>query len=275
MKKYMIRCDMEGASGIVSPEQAEPGRSEYAFGLNMFMIDLLALIEGLQEGGAEEIHIFDEHYYGRNVDLARIPKGVFVWCGKPAYTETWAGGLDGSFAGLILLGLHAKQGTPCALLPHTYEPEILNMVLNGVPMGEIGVEAAVAGVYDVPLLLVTADSAGAAEAEALLPGVATVAVKQAWEACGGLCYPASVTADRIRRAGRGIVENPPPVKPYRISGEATLEVELRDTPFLAEMLKRLPPARRFPGVCVSGSNALEAYARYWACKLQSLSAAKA
>ena len=275
MKKYMIRCDMEGASGIVSPAQAEPGRSESAFGLDLFMSDLTALIEGLREGGADEIHIFDEHFYGRNVDLRRIPKGVFVWCGKPAYTGTWAGGLDESFAGLILLGFHAKEGTPGALLPHTYEPEILDMVLNGVPMGEIGVEAAVAGVFGVPLLLVTADSEGAKEAEALIPGVATVAVKQAREAQGGLCYPASVTADWIRRAGRAVAENPPPVKPYRISGEATLEVELRDTPFRAEMLKRLPSSQRFSGVCVTGGNALEAYAKYWACKLQSLRAVHA
>ena len=29
MKKFMIRCDMEGASGIVSYLQAEPQKSEY------------------------------------------------------------------------------------------------------------------------------------------------------------------------------------------------------------------------------------------------------
>ena len=142
-------------------------------------------------------------------------------------------------------------------------------------MGEIGIEAAVAGVFGVPLLLVTADSAGAAEAEALIPGVVTVAVKQAREPFGGLCHPAGVTADWIRRAAQDAVQCTPPVEPYRLTGEAVLEVELRDTPFRAEMLKRLPPARRFHGVCITGGNALEAYAKYWDCKLQSLRAVNA
>ena len=43
MKKYMIRCDIEGVSGVVSYEQAEPGRPEYAFGRRMFIDFGLAL----------------------------------------------------------------------------------------------------------------------------------------------------------------------------------------------------------------------------------------
>ena len=55
MKRYMIRCDIEGVSGVVSYEQAEPGRPEFAFGQRMFMSDLLALTDGLNAGGADEI----------------------------------------------------------------------------------------------------------------------------------------------------------------------------------------------------------------------------
>mgnify|MGYP002441526898 CR=1 FL=1 len=40
MKKYMIRCDIEGVSGVVSYEQADPSRPEFAFGQRMFMCDL-------------------------------------------------------------------------------------------------------------------------------------------------------------------------------------------------------------------------------------------
>ena len=28
-KRYMIRCDIEGVSGVVSYEQAEPGKPDY------------------------------------------------------------------------------------------------------------------------------------------------------------------------------------------------------------------------------------------------------
>jgi D-aminopeptidase len=30
--KFVIRCNIEGVSGVVSYEQAEPGKSEYDFG---------------------------------------------------------------------------------------------------------------------------------------------------------------------------------------------------------------------------------------------------
>ncbi|HEX2949030.1 MAG TPA: M55 family metallopeptidase, partial [Armatimonadota bacterium] len=68
--KYMIRCDIEGVSGVVSYRQTEPGNSEYEFGLRMFRSDLCACIDGLLDGGADEIVIYDEHYYGRNIDPA-------------------------------------------------------------------------------------------------------------------------------------------------------------------------------------------------------------
>ena len=44
-------------------------------------------------------------------------------------------------------------------------------LLNGVSVGESWMEAAIAGDCGVPVLLVTGDSAGVAEAESLLPGV--------------------------------------------------------------------------------------------------------
>jgi len=96
MKKYMIRCDIEGVSGVVSYEQAEPGNPEFEFGKRMFMSDLLALIDGLNQGGADEIWGYDEHYYGRNIDIDRLPKNVTSICGKPPYRLNWAGKLDDS-----------------------------------------------------------------------------------------------------------------------------------------------------------------------------------
>ena len=82
-EKYMVRCDIEGVTGVVSYNQAEPGNDEYSFGLSMFHNDLLALLDGLRSGGADEIVIYDEHYYGENIDLDRLPENVSAICGKP------------------------------------------------------------------------------------------------------------------------------------------------------------------------------------------------
>ena len=99
MNKYMIRCDIEGVSGVVSYEQAEPGKPEYDFGLRMFKSDLCACIDGLLEGGADEVVIYDEHYDGRNIDPTWLPERVSFISGKPPYRADWAGGLDASYAG--------------------------------------------------------------------------------------------------------------------------------------------------------------------------------
>ena len=67
MKKFVVRCDLEGASGIVSYVQAEPWQAEYQDGRRYFMSDLLALLKGLDDGGADVIQVYDEHCYGRNI----------------------------------------------------------------------------------------------------------------------------------------------------------------------------------------------------------------
>lgn len=237
-KKFVVRCDIEGVSGVVSYEQAEPGKSEFDFGKRMFMDDLLALVTGLNDGGADEILIYDEHYYGRNVDMDALPENVTVICGKPLYTVKSAGGLDENCTGMILLGYHSKRGTSDALLNHTYEPDIKNIVLNGVSVGEIGVEAAIAGDFDVPFVLITGDSEGVREARELVDNVNGVIVKESMSEFGALCYPVEKTSRDIYEAARKIAsEGTAEILPYKVKGEANLKVEFFDTPFAQLYLK--------------------------------------
>lgn len=268
MKQYMIRCDVEGVSGVVSYAQAEPGQPEHEFGQRMFMTDLGAAVEGLLKGGADQITIYDEHYYGRNVDLSALPTGVSVICGKPPYRLEWAGGLDSSFDGVVLLGFHSKFGTPGGLLAHSYEPDIRDLRLNGISVGEIGIEAAVAGDWGVPVVLVTGDSAAIAEAESLLPGVRGVVVKESLGTSGGRCFPTAMTGSAIREAARQVVTSPPPVEVYRLNGEVVLEIELNDGPYLDVVRKELSAEVRAGHVLtLAGSSATEVWADYWQKKL--------
>lgn len=264
----MVRCDIEGVSGVVSYAQAEPGKSEYAFGQRMFMADLTALVEGLIAAGVDEISIYDEHYYGRNVELDDLPTCVSVICGKPPYRPEWAGGLDETFDGLILLGFHAKFGTPGALLPHSYELDVRDLRLNGLSVGEIGMEAAIAGDYGVPLLLVTGDSAGIAEAAALLPGIEGVVVKQALSESGANCFALSVTSDLIRTAAQAVAAAPPSVEPLTLGTEVTLEVELNDGAYLEAIRSLFGDAMSTERTLViKAQSATAAWADYWQKKL--------
>ena len=267
-RKYMVRCDIEGVSGVVSYEQAEPGKLEYCFGKKMLMADLIALIEGLNAGGADEIVIYDEHYYGRNIDLDVLPENVSVICGKPPYRKNWAGGLDETFTGLILLGLHSKYGTPEGLLSHSYELDIKDIVLNGTSVGEIGVETAIAGDYGVPLLMITGDSAGVDEARQLIQGVEGVTVKESLCKWGGICYPRIVTSAMIRKKAREIVENEPPVKPYNLGNEVIMKIELNKGPYLNAFYQIY--SSKMDGkntITFNGNSATEVWSMYWAMRL--------
>ena len=265
---YMIRCDMEGVGGVVSYEQARPGAPEYPQAQGWFMAELVALVEGLKQGGAGRVVIYDEHYWGRNIDVARLPQGTEAICGKPPYRPDWAGGLDESFAGMILLGLHSKDGTSGGLLPHTYEHDISNLVLNGVSIGEIGMEAAIAGDFGVPTVMITADSAGVAEAVALLPGIQTVTTKRSLSESGAVCLPMADVAEKIQRTAAQIVAGPPVVEPYAMGDGADLKVHLHTGPFL-ETLRRVFASQMIDDrtLALAAHTATAAWAEYWQIKI--------
>lgn len=267
LHKIMVRCDMEGVSGIVSPAQAEPGAAEFEFGLRMFKSDLTACLDGLRDGGAGEIVIYDEHYYGRNVDPSWLPDGVSVIAGKPPYRADWAGGLDETFTGMALLGLHSMHGTG-ELLHHTYEPDIRELRINNVRVGEIGMEAAIAGDFGVPVILVTADSAGADEARQLIPGVCTVAVKESLGETGGRCPPLSETADAIRQAAATAVGAAADIVPLKVTPPVRLEIAFNPGPYLGAVSRLFADAFTSEStMMIEGESVTKVWADYWRRKL--------
>ncbi|HEX2949227.1 MAG TPA: M55 family metallopeptidase, partial [Armatimonadota bacterium] len=152
------------------------------------------------------------------------------------------------------------------LLHHSYELDIRDLRLNGVSVGEIGMEAAIAGDFGVPLLLVTADSAGCAETEAILPGVKTVAVKTSLGETGGQCYPLAVTAQWIREAAHEVAAT---VQPWHLVPPVTLKVVMHSGAY-AEMLRRMYPTELTSDgdLVITGPTVTAVWADYWQHKLQ-------
>src|SRR2546427_10756869 len=106
------------------------------------------------------------------------------------------------FDAAMFIGYHARAGTRNAILDHTYADRIHEVRLNGKPVGELGLNAGVAGVHGVPVALVSGDSALAAEAKDLLgDGVATVIVKEAVSRPAAESGAPAGPCRRIRAAG--------------------------------------------------------------------------
>ncbi len=256
MKKYLIRTDIEGVSGVVSYDQSVPGRPEYQEGRRLFMGDLLAAIEGLFEGGADEIYLYDEHCAARNICMEELPEKVYAYVGKPPYTLDWAGGIDSSFEGLILLGFHSKAGNEGCLLNHSYESDIRNIDVNGLSLGEIGIEAAIAGEQGVPLLMVTADSEGVREAVELIPDVIGVTVKESLSLYGAMCYPPCTTRQWIRDAARKVAAGAKRPEPFLVDGPVTMKIDFYPGPF-AEAFEK-----KFGQAVYKGNSVLECWVLY-------------
>jgi D-amino peptidase len=69
-------------------------------------------------------------------------------------------------------------GTPDAPLSHTYSSQTIEYYkINGVPYGEFGCRAALAGSFGVPTIFISGDDKAVAEARALVPNIVGVATK--------------------------------------------------------------------------------------------------
>jgi D-amino peptidase len=256
--KFMIRCDIEGVTGVTTYEQAESGE----FGRAMLTNDLNACIEGLLSTGDHEIVIYDEHTDGRNVDLMNLPDGASVICGKPPYRPDW-GGIDFSYDAMIMVGFHARSGAEGALLPHSYSRKNLNIRLNGTTVGEIGMEAAIAGDFDVPLWLVTGDSAGMAEAEQIVPNVKTVTAKEAMGEFAARCLAPKLTAELIYESAKKIVQSPPDVKPLKFESPVEMQIDLAKSDYTEKLRSAYPKIFiKDNTVQIKGETATEIWSEY-------------
>lgn len=267
--KWMIRVDMEGVTGVVNMKQVVPGAADYEFGRGMLMHDLLAVLDGLLQSPEDEVVLYDIHFFGTNVDLHQLDPRVTAICGKPHYTPGNRSYLDESFDGMILLGLHARAEMPGSLLNHNYEHDIRTMSVNGVVVGEIGLEALMAGEAGVPLVMVTADSEGAKETAELLPGTITVSVKQSLGDTAAACLPPARTAALLKKGALRCAAAAAELKPYRLDGPIELDMQFKPGELLNRLQARLTESFVGPDrLILRGASVLEAWEQYLIAKTE-------
>ncbi len=258
--RLYVKVDMEGVSGVVSPEQLSPGSPEYAGARALLMHDLGAVLDGAFSGGCTEAVIYDAHGEGRNVDPGLLDTRAVVISGRPPPSADFLCGLDASFGAMFLVGFHARAGMADALLPHTYDG-IDAMSINGTTVGEIGLEAALAGTFGVPLALVSGDSAAVDEARSLLGDeLETVEVKRAISPTSAVCLSTARTALLLREAAGRAVLRAPALAPVVFEAPARFEVTF-STAQAADAMARRPSVERTgpSSVCTSGPDVVAAY----------------
>lgn len=178
-KQLYILCDLEGASGIslANHKAMHHGSGEWrSEGRGLVTSDVKAVCDAANEFGIDEILIDDEHDNGKrepNLLVTELPANARV-LRRPHLPGKARKALRGELFGMIFVGQHAMHGGG-GFAPHTIAPHIGAVTLNGVRVGEIGLE--LAQFMGAPLLAVVGEEASIAEAKALCPRVVGIPVK--------------------------------------------------------------------------------------------------
>jgi D-amino peptidase len=73
-------------------------------------------------------------------------------------------GIDESVDGVFFIGYHARNGTPNAVLDHTWSSKtVANVWLTDILTGEYGLNAALAGHFGVSVIMATGDQIACAQ----------------------------------------------------------------------------------------------------------------
>jgi len=226
MKVY-ISCDMEGATGVVSWDQTHKGQAEFEVCRRLLLGDVNAAMEGALEAGAEEIIVADMHDGSLILPTQELHPAAKYIVGIPHHAPRLPY-LDESFHAVFLIAYHAMAGTHPALLCHTMTGEWVEYAVNGTPVGEVEIDAALAGAVGVPVVLVTGDQAVCAEARRFLGDIETVEVKQAVDPQRGLCLPKEKTWPMIRQAAKRALQRVAEIKPFTFGSPVEISIRYRN-----------------------------------------------
>ena len=204
--KILIAADMEGITGVTNWNQVDPSHTEYPRFRSLMTGDVNAAIRGAFEAGADEVVVTDGHDLGTNILIEELDPRARLTCGD--YSRlAMVQGVDQAVDGLIFIGYHARAGSQNAILDHTWSSRrVANLYLNDTLVGEYGLNGALAGHFNVPVLMLTGDQTACAQARALLGEIETVVVKQALSRMAAECLPPQVTQPRIQEAARKAVQ---------------------------------------------------------------------
>jgi D-amino peptidase len=239
----LISADMEGISGVVSNSHTLAEHKEFERFRALMTDDVNAAVDGALAAGAARIVVNDSHSSMTNILIEKLHSSAELISGSPKPFSMMEG-ISADVDAVFFIGYHASAGTQQAVLAHTWSGALLEVRLNDTSVGEIGLNAALAGAFDVPVVLVTGDEAATAEARALLGSVETVAVKKAVGEVAAQCVHPETVHERIRSAAlRALASSG---VPFVLEPPIVLRVTFQ-RPLFADRAQLIPGCSRLDG----------------------------
>jgi D-amino peptidase len=226
--KIYISADMEGITGVVTGEQLGPQGFEYARFREFMTQEVNAAIEGATAAGATDIVVSDSHGNGQNLLIEKLPNNVLLVRSWPRPLGMMQG-IDESFAGAIFIGYHTGTTNLDGVRAHTLSSARLTDVrLKGVSVSEAGINAAIAGHFNVPVIMVSGDDAVVRETTALLGNIEGAVVKWASGFHSAKTLMPTMAQILIRDKVQNAVKRIKEFKPYKLNGPIELDVRFKN-----------------------------------------------
>ena len=227
--KIYISADMEGITGVVTGEQLGPTGFEYARFREFMTQEVNAAIEGAMAAGATEIVVSDSHGNGQNLLIEKLaPANVLVVRSWPRPLGMMQG-IDESFAGAIFIGYHTGTTNLDGVRAHTLSSaRLADVRLKGVSVSEAGLNAAIAGHFNVPVIMVSGDDAVVKETTALLGNIEGAVVKWASGFHSAMTMTPQMSTVLIREKAERAVRRISEFKPYKLAAPIELDVRFKN-----------------------------------------------
>ncbi len=225
--KIYISADMEGVVGAVTGEQLGPGGFEYER-FRQFMTDEVnAAIDAARAAGATEFLVSDSHGNGQNLLIEQMPDDVMIVRSWPRPLGMMEG-IDETFDGVIFTGYHASTANTRGVRAHTMSSaNITSLRLNGIEMTEGSMNAAIAGHFGVPIILVTGDDAAVAENQVIIGDIEGAIVKWSYGFHSARTLTPEAAYEEIRTRTASAISRIDDFEPYVLETPIELELSLK------------------------------------------------
>jgi D-amino peptidase len=245
----LISADMEGVSGVTAWDHVTPGHDEWKRFREIMTADVNAAIQGAFEAGATKVSVSDGHWNLTNLVRERLDPRAWLnqGLGSPF---TMMQGIGPEVNGVMMVGYHARAGTHLAILDHTVSAVIAGVWFSDLEVGEIGLNAAVAGHFGAPVIMLSGDQSAAKEVQELINHDVEVAVvKKARGRFAADLTPIALAQEKICEAAARAVtrlrnRNAPP--PFAVPAPFRLAVEFL-TSDMADRAEYVPQTERLSG----------------------------
>jgi D-amino peptidase len=226
--KIYISADMEGVVGVVTGEQLGPQGFEYQRFREFMTQEVNAAIEGALEAGATEIVVSDSHGNGQNLLIEKLPRNITLVRAWPRPLMMMQG-LDETFDGAIFIGYHTGTTNPQGVRAHTISSaRLADVQLQGRSMSEAGINAAIAGHFNVPVIMISGDDALVKETTALLGDVEGAVVKWASGFHSARTLMPEIAYQLIRDRVKKAIGRIRDFKPYKLRAPIRMDVRFKN-----------------------------------------------